>query len=133
MALKSADFFFHIDFDYELEIEGLGKVFLGRIESPIQAFEKHLNDLLESVPIFNGTTIIRTANCPIGDPNTITFIVLVGNLIDVQADVIKFSDGTRFPVYNGKKYPWREGKVHLIVIKRKWDPIGNMQSITIIN
>lgn len=47
LVLKSADFFFHIDFDYDLEIEGLGKVFLGRIESPIQAFEKHLNDLLE--------------------------------------------------------------------------------------
>jgi len=47
LASKSDEFFFYCDFVSDLEIEGVGKVFLGKVESPTQAFEKHFNDLLE--------------------------------------------------------------------------------------
>jgi len=48
LAQKSDDYFFHCNFDSDkLEFEGLGKVFLGKVDSPSHAFEKHLNDLIE--------------------------------------------------------------------------------------
>jgi len=39
--------YFHADFDFPLEIENIGRIFLGKIENPIEAFEKHFDNQLE--------------------------------------------------------------------------------------
>ena len=41
------DAFFHLGFDRtELEVEGFGRVFLGRIDDPIQAFTRRIDELI---------------------------------------------------------------------------------------
>jgi len=61
LASKSDEYFFYCDFVSNLEIEGVGKVFLGKVESPSQAFEKHFNDLLEKTSDQNQRDFILKA------------------------------------------------------------------------
>jgi hypothetical protein len=42
-----SDMFFHLFIDRrDLEVEGYGRIFLGRVENPIEAFSKRLDDLI---------------------------------------------------------------------------------------
>jgi len=47
LARSANDDFFHVDFDFQVDVEGYGRVFLGKVESPIQAFENHFDKQLE--------------------------------------------------------------------------------------
>ena len=49
LAKEANQYFFHVDLNLnELEIEGFGKVFLGKMDNPKEAFEKHLDNLISS-------------------------------------------------------------------------------------
>ncbi len=103
-------------------------------------FEKCNKDFLENIPVYNGTTIVSSGSCNYHGHNK-SLIILVGNLTDIQPvnrgkinDIMKFSDGLRFPTYGAQKYSWIEGKVHRITIKvNKWENTEKVQSIEIIN
>lgn len=40
--------FFDVDFNFDLTMEGYGKVFLGKMDSPLTAYEKHLDDQIKT-------------------------------------------------------------------------------------
>lgn len=44
---NTKDSFFHLNLDSQIEIEGFGMIFLGKINSPMQAFENHIESQLE--------------------------------------------------------------------------------------
>jgi DNA repair exonuclease SbcCD nuclease subunit len=47
LAKKTNDIFFYFSLDSKVEVEGYGRIFLGKIESPFQAFENHINSQIE--------------------------------------------------------------------------------------
>lgn len=44
----SNQLFFHSDFNFDLTLEGYGKIFLDKMVSPLDAYEKHLEDQIKS-------------------------------------------------------------------------------------
>ena len=49
LAHDANNSYFHVDFDLQVELEGFGKIFLGKVDSPIQAFENHLDKQLAKI------------------------------------------------------------------------------------
>ena len=46
MKREADRLFFNVDFVWEHEIEGIGRVFLGRMENPAKTFEKYFEKLI---------------------------------------------------------------------------------------
>lgn len=47
LVKNTKDIFFHLNLDSQVEVEGFGRIFLGKINSPLQAFENHIESQLE--------------------------------------------------------------------------------------
>jgi len=47
LVKNTKDIFFHLNLDSQVEVEGFGRIFLGKIDSPAQAFENHIESQLE--------------------------------------------------------------------------------------
>ena len=47
LVKNTKDVFFHLNLTSQIEIEGFGRIFIGKIDSPLQAFENHIESQLE--------------------------------------------------------------------------------------
>lgn len=47
LAKSANEVFFHVHFDFQVDVEGYGRVFLGNVESPVEAFENHFEKQIE--------------------------------------------------------------------------------------
>ena len=111
-------------------------------------FEKCEKDFLESMPIYNGSTVIHeSADCYLNAGVNITFVAIIGNVTDLKTrssrtfwgtkemeDTIFFSDGEEFLLYRAEGRDWRKNKIHKIMAKRyRLGKAGYITGIEVIN
>ncbi|MCK5044270.1 hypothetical protein KAR26_00885 [Candidatus Parcubacteria bacterium] len=110
--------------------------------------EKCENDFLESIPTYNGTTIIHeSASCYLDAGKNITYIAIIGNVTDIKTrssrtfwgtkeieDTIFFADGEELLLYRAEGRDWRKNSTTKIMAYRyRLGNAGRITSIEVIN